>query len=201
MKTRIMEITYAVKVLDDPRLIAPDRSKVKSGTDWLPTRHGVLLNEYMRWCQESRGTKQQFAENLIKEIELGKHPLLLKNELDHRPEPFTVQSITSQLDWIAQDENIVIDTKPDSTVKVFYPNHLMVLTTKQKSEEATRARLRKEEELKQAKAKQEEKARAEATVKYILGNLDDTVKKHLYEALSKESKMSTTPSSNLIGIS
>ena len=199
MKTKTMEITYAVRVLDDPRLVAPDRTKAKSGTDWLPTRHGVLLNEYMRWCNQSRGNKQQFAENLVREIEAGLHPILVKNELDHRPESFTVQSITSQLDWLAQDENIVIDTQPESTVKIFYPNHLMVLTSKQKSEEATRARLRKEEEEKRLRQEQEDKAKTAATVNYILGNLDENIKKHLYEALSKEAKSQETfPSLSLI---
>jgi hypothetical protein len=139
---RQVDVTYRVKVALLPGVVLPD--KIKVCHDWLPTRHGVLLNEYMRWCKQHKGSKQEFAKNLVKEIEAGLHPMLDRGIFDSdQNKPITYYSIMSQLDWIAQKENKVITEEPDSTVKVFYPNNLMILTTKQKAEEAKRAKERK----------------------------------------------------------
>lgn len=138
-----VEVTYKVKVALLPGVLVPD--KVKTCSDWLPIRHGVLLNEYMCWCRQHKGSKQEFAKNLVKEIEEGKHPLLEKTAFDSNPlKPITYHSIMSQLDWLAQKENRVIMEEENSTSKLFCPNNLMILTTKQKAEEAKRSKERKD---------------------------------------------------------
>ena len=142
---KIVEVTYRVPVVFVEGMILPDKTRVVS--DWLPIRHGVLINEYMRWCRNHKGSKQEFAKNLVKEIEQGLHPILEKTELDSNPENFTYYSIMSQLDWLKQKENQVIVNIDDSTELAFNPNNLMILTTKQKAEEAERARKRRELEV------------------------------------------------------
>lgn len=138
LQIQTAEVTFRVKYVPVEGMILPD--KVRAVSDWLPIRHGVLLNEYMRWCNERRGSKQEFAKNLELEILQGKHPILSKTSLDTNSEPFTYYSIMSQLDWIAQEENKVITYAKDSTEKIFHPNNLMLLTTKQKAEESRRSR-------------------------------------------------------------
>ena len=144
LQIKTANVTFKVKYVDLPGLILPDKERVVS--DWLPIRYGVLLNEYMRWCKDGRGSKQEFAKNLEAEILQGKHPILSKNALDKDMNPFTYYSIMSQLDLVAQEENKAIVFDKDSTEKTFYPNHLMLITTKQKAEESRRARERQTKE-------------------------------------------------------
>lgn len=125
-------------LLDGVKL--PSEDYIKCICDWTLIRHGHLLNEYMRWCNEHKGTKQEFAVNLVKEIAEGKHPILVKDAAYDRDDiPFTANSIMAQLDWMAQKENQVIVSVPNSTVKMFYPTNLMIMTSYQKSAEARRA--------------------------------------------------------------
>lgn len=132
------EVTYKVRVAKLPGVELPE--KVKTVSNWLPTRHGVVLNEYMRWIRDGHNSKQEFAKNLVKRIENGEFPILERNEFDDDPKPITYQAIMSQIDWWAQKENQVITYAKDSTEKIFHPNNLMLLTTKQKAEEARRSR-------------------------------------------------------------
>ena len=168
LQIQTAEVTFRVKYVPVEGMILPD--KVRAVSDWLPIRHGVLLNEYMRWCNERRGSKQEFAKNLEIEILQGKHPILSKTSLDNNPESFTYYSIMSQLDWLAQEENKVITYAKDSTEKIFHPNNLMLLTTKQKAEESRRAR---------------EKQVSDDKLVETIKRLNPEARKELIEALSQ----------------
>lgn len=136
-----VEVTYRVPVKMGEGVIIPD--KVKSVSLWTPLRGAVLLNSYMRWCRDFKGSKQEFAKTFLNEVTLGLHPIMEKQCEDSDSwTPLTYHSIMSQLDWWTQDENQVISFMGDSTIRVFAPNRLLILTSKQKSAEATRARER-----------------------------------------------------------
>lgn len=169
-----VEVTYRVRVEVRKGMILPDA--VKSVSNWTPIRHGVLLNEYMKWSKNHRGSKKEFARYIVQGIDDGLFPLLERNELlDAKMEPVSIQSVMSQIDWWSQEENQVITEEPNSTEKVFHPNNVMILTTKQKAEEAARARAKKE--------KAQEENNIDDNLASKIASLDPEVKFKLLELL------------------
>lgn len=133
---KTIEVTFRVPVTHLEGMEYPD--KIRSCPTWPPYKHGVLLDLYMYWCKNHKGSKQEFAKALEAEVREGKHPLL-----EEGIEAITYYSIMSQLDWMAQKENQVITCKAGSTEKTFHPSNLMIMTTHQKAKEAQRARANK----------------------------------------------------------
>lgn len=132
-------VTYGIPVEVLEGMILPD--SIKRVSNWTPIRHGVLLNEYMKWCKEGCGSKQKFASYMAIAISQGLFPLFERTALDGTDTPITAYSIMSQLDWWTQKENQVITySEENPAIKEFHPNNLMILTTKQKTAEATKSR-------------------------------------------------------------
>lgn len=138
LQIKTVEVTYKVKVRADQDFVFPE--KAKTVTRWTPLRHAVLLNAYMKWSRNFRGSKQEFAKQFLKDIEAGEYPIMERTVFDSDDwTPYTCHAIQSQLDWLAQDENKVITSVENSTILEFWTNNLLALTTKQKAEEARRS--------------------------------------------------------------
>jgi hypothetical protein len=149
VEIKTVQAKYNIRIAALDGVIIPEDTK--SVNKWTPIRHGVLLNEYMKWCKNHNGTKQQFAHSIITGINAGFYPILEPNvcDTDAYTAP-TVISIMSQIDWWGQSENKVWVTEKDSTEKSFYPNNLMILTSEQKASEARRS-IEKEAQVAQMK--------------------------------------------------
>jgi hypothetical protein len=134
-KTKIfVHYKFPIEMRSGMRL--PNEDKVKTVSKWTLIRHGVLLNEYMRWYQETKGASlKKFAKKIITEIKQGLHPVLKLNHLDSDKREFTEDAIISQIGWFKQPENQII-VEDDCGILEFIPNNLLAVTSYQKSREA-----------------------------------------------------------------
>ena len=129
--------SYKVPVDERDGMLFPVLKRPKTVSRWTPIRHGVLLNEFMRWHNKGCGDVKDFSEFLHEKVKSGNVPLLEIYPLDINKTKFTPDAFTSQIEWMAQRENQVIIWGGLATE--FIPNNLMIMTSYQKAGESLKA--------------------------------------------------------------
>lgn len=145
---KTVRCTFDIKCNCGEGFIEPkDQLEVKTVGDWTPMRHGVLMDSYWKYIREGGRSTQEFCRLFDQEVSSGKHPIMLKNKYDMKPDvKFTAKSYEAQIGWLKQKENQVVFYTEDgengcySSEQDICFNNILAVTSVQKSKEAERGR-------------------------------------------------------------